>query len=168
MKIFLTGGTGLIGVRLIRKLRQRGDEVAVLSRRPDAWTRVGTDCKVIPGDPTRAGAWQDELASCDAVINLAGRNLFDKRWNEAFKAEILSSRVESTNHVVEALKKSPTRTDGSPKVLVSASAVGYYGPHGDEELTEDSPPGSDTMAQVCVVWEAAARQAESAGVRVAL
>jgi uncharacterized protein (TIGR01777 family) len=168
MKVFLTGGTGLIGVRLIRKLRQRGDEVVVLSRRPDAWTRVGPDCTIIPGDPTKADAWQDALAGCDAVVHLAGRNLFDQRWDDAFKAEILSSRVESTNHVVEALAKSPTRADGSPKVLVSASAVGYYGPHGNEELTEDSPPGDDTMAKVCVAWEAAARQAEAAGVRVAL
>src|SRR5437764_9557169 len=168
MKVFLTGGTGLIGVRLIRKLRQRGDEVVVLSRRPDAWTRVGPDGTIAPGDPTQAGAWQDSLAGCDAVVHLAGRNLFDRRWDDAFKAEILSSRVESTNHVVEALKKSPTRADGSPKALVSASAVGYYGPHGDEELTEDSLPGDDTMAKVCVAWEGAARPAESAGVRVAL
>src|SRR3954470_17666768 len=89
MKVFLTGGTGLIGVRLIRQLRQRGDQVLLLSRRPDAWQRVGPDCAIIPGDPTQAGAWQDDLAGCDAVINLAGRNLFDQRWSDAFKAEIL-------------------------------------------------------------------------------
>jgi uncharacterized protein (TIGR01777 family) len=158
----------LIGVRLIRQLRQRGDEVMVLSRRSDAWLRVGHDCKVIVGDPAKPGAWQDDAARSDAVVNLAGRNIFDKRWSDTFKAEVLSSRVESTKHVVEALKKNPTRIDGSPKVLVNASAVGYYGPHGDEELTEDSPPGDDTMAKVCVAWEEAARQAESAGVRVAL
>src|SRR4051794_25130427 len=102
MKVFLTGGTGLIGVRLIRNLRRRGDEVVVLSRRLDAWRRVGPDCTIIPGDPTQAGPWQDEVAGCDAVVNLAGRNLFDQRWDDAFKAEILSSRIESTKHVVEA------------------------------------------------------------------
>src|SRR5947209_12811778 len=105
MKVFLTGGTGLIGVRVIRHLRKRGDEVVLLSRRPDAWRRVGPDCTILVGDPVQPGPWQDQLAGCDAVINLAGRNLFDKRWNDAFKAEILSSRVESTKHVVEALTK---------------------------------------------------------------
>jgi len=168
MRVFLTGGTGMIGVRLVRRLRQRGDEVVALSRRADAWTRVGQDCRVIVGDPTRAGAWQDDAAGCDAVINLAGLNIFQKRWNDAVKAELLSSRVESTHRVVEALAKSPTRRDGSPKPLVNASAVGYYGPHGDEELTEDSPPGDDTLARVCVEWEAAARGAEASGARVTM
>jgi hypothetical protein len=168
MRIFLTGGTGMIGVRLIRKLRERGDEVVVLSRRPDAWTRVGQDCRVIVGDPTQAGAWQDDAAGCDAVVNLAGLNIFEKRWSDAVKAELLASRVESAHRVVEALAKSPRRADGSPKVLVNASAIGYYGPHGDEELTEDSPPGDDTLARICVEWEAAARPAEGSGVRVAL
>jgi uncharacterized protein (TIGR01777 family) len=168
MRVFITGGTGLIGVRLVRALRQRGDEVVVLSRQADAWQRVGPDVQTVAGDPTEAGPWQDRLAECDAVVNLAGAGIFDKRWNEAYKATIRDSRVRSTENVVAALAKQPARADGSPKVLVSGSAIGYYGPHGDEELTEDSPPGNDFMARVCVDWEAAARQAESAGVRVAL
>jgi uncharacterized protein (TIGR01777 family) len=168
MRVFITGGTGLIGVRLIRALRNRGDEVVVLSRRPDAWQRVGQDVQVIIGDPTQPGPWQERLAECDAVVNLAGAGIFDHRWNEAYKAAIRDSRVRATENVAAALAKQPTRADGSPKVLVNGSAVGYYGPHGDEELTEDSPPGADFLAGVCVAWEAAARAAEPAGVRVAL
>jgi uncharacterized protein (TIGR01777 family) len=168
MRVFVTGGTGLIGVRLVRALRQRGDEVVVLSRRPDAWQRVGPDVATVAGDATAPGPWQDRLAECDAVINLAGAGIFDRRWDEAYKATIRDSRVRSTESVAAALAKQPSRADGTPKVLVNGSAIGYYGPHGDEELTEDSPPGGDFMAQVCVAWEAAARAAEPAGVRVAV
>jgi uncharacterized protein (TIGR01777 family) len=164
----VTGGTGLIGVRLIRALRYRGDEVVALSRRPDAWQRVGQDVQVIIGDPTQPGPWQERLAECDAVVNLAGAGIFDHRWNEAYKAAIRVSRVRATENVAAALAKQPTQADGSPKVLVNGSAVGYYGPHGDEELTEGSPPGTDFLAGVCVAWEAAARAAEPTGVRVAL
>jgi hypothetical protein len=123
---------------------------------------------VVVGDPNEPGPWQDRVAECDAVINLAGAGIFDKRWDEAYKATLRDSRWRSTANVVAALAKQPTRADGTPKVLVSGSAVGYYGPHGDEELTEDSPPGDDFMARICVEWESAARAAEPAGVRVAL
>ena len=167
MRVFVTGGTGLIGVRLVRRLRQRGDEVVVLSRRPDAWQRAGPDVATVAGDATQPGPWQDRPAECDAAVNLAGAGIFDRRWTAAYKAVLRDSRVRSTENVVAALAKQPARADGSPKVLVNGSAVGYYGPHGDEELTEGSPPGDDFLAQLCVEWEAAARQAEPAGVRVA-
>jgi uncharacterized protein (TIGR01777 family) len=166
MRIFLTGGTGLIGVRLVRALRKRGDDVVVLSRRADAWQRVGMDVEIVLGDPTVPGPWQDQVAPCDAVVNLAGAGLFDKRWNAAYKALIRDTRVRATENVVAALARHPARADGTPKVLVSGSAIGYYGPHGEEELDETSPPGSDFTAQVAVAWEAAAKAA--AGVRVAL
>ncbi len=168
MRVFVTGGTGLIGARLVRALRQRGDGVVVLSRRADAWQRVGPDVTVVVGDPTAAGDWQDQAAGCDAVVNLAGAGIFDKRWTAGYKAAVRDSRLRATGNVAAALSRQPVRADGSPKVLVSGSAIGYYGPHGDEELDESSPPGDDFMAQVCVAWESAARAAESAGVRVAL
>ena len=168
MRVFVTGGTGLIGARLVRALRGRGDDVVVLSRRSDAWQRVGPDVAVVVGDPTAAGDWQDQVAGCDAVVNLAGAGLFDRRWNAAYKATIHDSRVRATEHVAAALAKQPARADGSPKVLVNGSAIGYYGPHGDEELDESSPPGDDLMAHVCVDWEAATQPAKVAGVRVAL
>jgi uncharacterized protein (TIGR01777 family) len=166
MRIFLTGGTGLVGVRLVRALRKRGDDVVVLSRRADAWQRVGLDVEIITGDPTEPGPWQDQVTACDAVVNLAGAGLFDKRWNPAYKALVRDTRVRATENVVAALARQPGRSDGTPKVLVSGSAIGYYGPHGDEELDEASPPGNDFLSQACVAWEAAANTA--AGVRVAL
>jgi uncharacterized protein (TIGR01777 family) len=168
MRIFVTGGTGLIGPRLIRQLRKRGDEVVLLSRQPDAWEHVGQDVIVVKGDPTQPGEWQDKLAECDGVVNLAGANIFAKRWNAEFKQTLRDSRLMSTKNVVDALAKSSKRADGTAKPLINASAIGYYGPHADEEITEDSPPGNDFMARLCVDWEAAARTAESAGVRVTM
>lgn len=167
MHVFITGGTGLVGPRLIRQLRKRGDAVTVLSRQADAWQRVGQDCAIVVGDPTVAGDWQDKAAECDAVINLAGENIFAKRWNSAFKQQIRDSRVKATDNVVAALAKNPKRADGSPKVLVNASAIGYYGPRGGEEIDESSPPGTDVMARVCQDWEKAAESAEQAGARAA-
>ena len=168
MRVFVTGGTGLIGARLIRQLKRRGDEVVVLSRQADAWERVGQDVTIVIGDPTQPGDWQDKLAECDAVVHLAGANIFAKRWNAEVKQSVRTSRAVGTKNVAAAIAKSPTRADGTAKTLVSASAIGYYGPHGDEVITEDSPPGNDFMAGVCIEWEAAARAAESSGVRVAL
>src|SRR5262249_32457175 len=107
-------------------------------------------------------------ADCDAVIHLAGENIFGRRWSADFKALLFDSRVKSTDQVVKALAKNPRTADGRAKTLVNASAIGYYGPRGDEELTEDSPPGHDFMAHICVEWERAARAAERLGVRVAM
>jgi uncharacterized protein (TIGR01777 family) len=169
MRVFLTGGTGLVGSRLIKRLRERRHEVMLLTRRSDAArTLFGPALSVVAGDPTVPGAWMDTAGAADAVVNLAGESIFSRRWNPAFIEVIRGSRVKSTENVVRALAKSPRTASGSPKVLVNASAIGYYGPHGDEELTEDSPPGNDVMARVCVDWENAAKLAEPAGVRVAM
>src|SRR5205823_1090102 len=105
------------------------------------------------------------IGDCDGVIHLAGEGIFNRRWNAAFKQLLVDSRVKSTNHVAEALKRQPKRADGSAKVLVNASAIGIYGPRGDEEITEETPPASDYLANLCVEWEKAARSVESAGVR---
>jgi uncharacterized protein (TIGR01777 family) len=169
MRIFITGGTGLVGTRLVPALVRRGDRPVVLTRRLAAAQQLfGTDCDMIEGDPMQAGAWQEAVDTCDAVINLAGENIFARRWNAPFKDRLLQSRVQATTHVVTALKGKPKRADGSPKVLVNASAIGYYGPHGDEELTEQSPPGNDFMAGICVEWEKAAQPVQGAGVRLVL
>jgi uncharacterized protein (TIGR01777 family) len=109
------------------------------------------------------GGWDSALDGCDAVINLAGHNLFAERWNAAVKGRIRDSRVYGTENVVAAIAKARSR----PRVLVQASAIGYYGPRGDEELTEASPSGSDFMAVVCREWEEASQPAEALGVRVA-
>jgi uncharacterized protein (TIGR01777 family) len=164
MWVFVTGGTGMVGVRLIRALRARGDDVVVLSRRPDAYKTCGTDCHFVTGEPTRPGPWQSRVAECDAVVHLAGANVLARRWTDAYKAELHDSRVHSADCVVEALAAGGDR----PKVLVCASAVGYYGPRGDEPLTEGAPAGGDFLARLCVDWELAAKPAEDLGARVVL
>jgi uncharacterized protein (TIGR01777 family) len=169
MRVFVAGGTGMIGTRLIRRLRERQHDIVLLTRRPEAArTMFGDWAAIVAGDPTAPGPWQDAVADCDAVINLTGEGVFNKRWNDEFKKLLRDSRVLSTDNVVQALARRPTRGDGTPKVLVNASAVGYYGPHGDEEITEESPPGTDFLSRLCVEWEAAARKAEANGVRVAI
>lgn len=168
MKVFVTGGTGLIGSKLVRRLRERNDQVVLLTRRPDAARAAAAGCEVVVGDPTREGPWMDAAAGCDAVVNLAGENLFAKRWTDDFKKLLRDSRVRSTQNVVQALATNPHRPFGAPRILVNASAVGVYGPHGDEVLDESSPPGTDFLARTCTDWEQAAGAAEPSGVRVAL
>jgi uncharacterized protein (TIGR01777 family) len=169
MRVFVTGGTGLIGTRLVKQLLGRGDQVVLLTRRYGfARQRFGTACNLVEGDPMHAGEWVNAVADCDAVVNLAGENIFNRRWWAKFKALMADSRIQSTRNVVEALTRQPRRADGQFKVLVNASAIGYYGPHGNEDLTEDSPPGADFLARLCVDWEKTALAVQAAGVRCAL
>ncbi len=168
MHIFVTGGTGLLGQRLVPALLKRGDTVTVLSRRPQARPVVVLDqLRTIQGDPTEAGPWQEELVHADAVVHLAGENINTRRWNAEFKERIRASRVNSTALIAETLAKLPPLPDGTQRVFVSGSAVGIYGANtGEQLLTEDSPPGTDFLAQVGVAWEAAAEPARQAGLRV--
>jgi uncharacterized protein len=169
MRVFVTGGTGLVGRRLVKRLLDRDDQAVILTRRAGhARALFGSNAQIVEGDPMRNGAWMDAVGACDGVIHLAGENVFGRRWNADFKKLLYDSRILSTQFVVEALRRKPQRADGRQKVLVNASAIGFYGPHGDEELTEDSPPGSDFLANLCVEWEKAVRAAESAGVHVAM
>src|SRR5262245_16844443 len=108
MRVFVTGGTGLVGSRLVRRLVGRGDEVVLLTRREAAAReRFGSTCTLVVGNPNVAGPWQDAVESCDAVVHLAGRNIFDRRWRAAFKQELVDSRVKGTQQVVAALKRRP-------------------------------------------------------------
>ncbi|MBY0526870.1 MAG: TIGR01777 family oxidoreductase [Gemmataceae bacterium] len=169
MRVFVTGGTGLVGRRLVRRLQEKKHDPVVLTRSAaSAREKFGDGCTVVEGDPMQAGAWMDEINTCDAIIHLAGENVFAKRWDEAFKTLLRESRIKSTEHIVQALAKKPMTDAGQPKVLVNASAIGFYGPHGDEELNEDAPPGNDFLSQLCVAWEQAAKAAEVQGIRVAI
>lgn len=169
MRVFVTGGTGLIGRRLVGRLLERKDQVTVLTRRfAEARQQLGTEVDLVEGNPAQAGDWTGAVGGCDAVVHLAGENVFARRWNEAFKKVLHDSRVVSTQNVVQALARKPKADDGRPKVLVNASAIGYYGPRGDEELAEDAPPGDDFLARLCIDWEKAARGAEPLGVRLAI
>jgi uncharacterized protein (TIGR01777 family) len=169
MRIFVTGGTGLVGGRLIPRLRERGDEIIVVTRHfAHARQVLGPDIQLVEGDPGYPGDWMQAIDDCDAVINLAGENLFSRRWSAAFKTVMYDSRINSTRHVVEALKRVPRRSDEQPKVLIHASAIGLYGAHGDEELTENAPVGPDFLAQLCLDWEKMANTVATAGVRLAI
>ncbi len=165
MRVFLTGGTGLIGRSLVRRLLDRGDQPVILTRRADQ-ARLKPSLKgveVVQGDPTAPGPWDAALDGCDAVINLVGHNLFAERWDAEVKRKIRDSRVFATDNVVSSIARASSR----PKVLVQASAIGFYGPHADEELTEEAPAGDDFLARICREWEDAARPAESLGLRLA-
>lgn len=160
MDVFVTGATGLIGRALCEALVRRGDAVTALSRSPDAARRLPAGVRAVTGDPTVAGPWQDALARADACVNLAGEPL-DARWNAERKRRFHASRVDATRNVATVLRA------GGPAVLVSASAVGFYGDRGDEVLDEDSAPGDDFLAGLCRDWEAAAAPA-AARARVVL
>ncbi len=156
MRVCLTGGTGFIGSHLVRSLIARGDRCVVVSRSGrNRWDDPSV--RVIRGDPTEAGAWQQEAATSDVVVNLAGARIVDPphRWTAARKALLRASRVDTTKHVVEAVCGA-----ASPPHLVSASAIGYYGPRGDDIVTEDDPPGTDFLATLAAEWERTASAAE--------
>jgi uncharacterized protein len=169
MRVFLTGATGLVGSHLVKRLLGRGDEAVILTRRPGvARDLFGSSVTAVEGDPAKSGDWLTKAQDCDGIVNLVGENIFARRWNASFKQQLADSRIHSTQNVAQVLSAAPRRKDGSTKVLVNASAIGIYGPRGDEELTEDSPAGSDFLASLCVDWERAARGLESADVRCAL
>lgn len=163
MKVILAGGRGFIGSHLLRHFSSRRHEIVVLSRKPETLAGAAlSGVRAVGWDAVRVGPWAEELANADVVINLAGENIGRGLWTARKKRKIQESRKQATAALVEALMKTPN----PPKVLLNASAVGYYGPTGDEELTEDSPPGHDFLAETCIMWEAEAEKAKQAGARV--
>jgi hypothetical protein len=168
MKYFVTGGSGLIGRRLVQRILGRGDEAVVLTRDRAHCHDVGlggSRIELVKGDGAHLGAWREQVAGAAVVVNLAGEGLFEKRWDDAEKAKIRATRVEMTKNIVAAIGNAPK--DERPGVLVSASAVGYYGPRDDDEpLAESARAGSDFLAGICVEWEEAARMASAYGTRV--
>jgi uncharacterized protein (TIGR01777 family) len=153
MKIFITGGSGLLGSCLIKELISKGHAVAALARgTKNAGTLQNIGATPIEGDATKPGPWLDVVKKCDAVIHLAGANIFAKRWSPAFKEEIRKSRIESTRRIAGAISD----PDAKVRILFSASAVGYYGDDFNSDVDESGKPGKDFLAQVCASWERAA------------
>ena len=163
MKIVLTGATGMIGSLLTERLSKSQHGLVLLSRRPPSEVSVAKK-QWLAWQPGASGDWERAIDGADAVINLAGEPIAGKRWTPKQKEILRSSRVDGTRALVDAIAKAQVK----PKLMISASAVGYYGPHGDEALNEDSKPGDDFLARLCVDWEAQAHKAESLGVRVCL
>lgn len=155
MEVVLAGASGLIGSALAAALRTDGHRVKTLLRRPvsgpdlDSW------------DPAQGLVDPDFLRGADAVVCLAGAGVGDHRWTDAYKQVILSSRVDSVATIASSLAEY-----GGPRVLLAASAVGYYGDTGERAVDEEAPAGDSFLAQVCARWEAAADSARAAGVRV--
>lgn len=163
MRIFLTGATGLIGMPIVQRLRERGDTPVLLTRHAAAARqKFGEGVEVVAGNPLESGLWQQSIDGCQGVINLVGEPVFGKRWNAAQKQRLRDSRVISTQHVVQAIGAAQQK----PQVLVSASAIGYFGNVPEGDLTESSPPGHDVLADVCTAWEQTAQAAEQFGTRV--
>lgn len=161
MKIFITGGTGFVGKGLVQRLTGSGHEVTLLTRSLRETHPHHPKITLIEGDPTRKGDWQKTVRGHEALINLAGASIFS-RWTQDKKRALRESRILTTRNLVETL-------DGSGvKAFFSASAIGYFGFHGDEELIESSPPGTDFLAQLAADWEKEALKGEEHGVRVVL
>lgn len=156
----MTGGTGFIGRHLSKSLSENGHQVIILSRHPAEHESQGNKISVEqwPKDP---GKRMNEI---DAVINLAGENLFGQRWTASVKKKILESRVQTTRAIVEGIGAA----DNPPNVLLSASAVGYYGSRGRERIHETDAPANDFLAVVCQQWEDGARKAEEYNVRTVI
>jgi uncharacterized protein len=162
MKIVITGATGFLGSILMDELWNQFHSLILLSRKPPAEVGI-TKKEWFAWDPPAVGDWEQSIDGADGIINLAGEPIAGKRWSREQKEKLRSSRIDSTRALVNAIAKAKVK----PKFLLSASAVGYYGPHGDETLTETSAPGRDFLAQLCVDWETEALKAQAHGVRVA-
>jgi uncharacterized protein (TIGR01777 family) len=163
MKIFITGGTGFIGRHLVRRLAEKRHAILVLTRSKKGPEEPDARITYFQGESIKPGPWQEKAKDCDIIINLAGATIFSK-WNKKQKKLILESRVKTTQNIVQAL-----RTRSEKKVtLISASAIGYYGFHKDEELDEKAGPGDDFLASVTRAWETEALKAQEKGVRVVI
>lgn len=163
MKVAIAGGTGFVGSRLVERLLTEGHQVLILTRNP-AYVKPAPNVEVVAYNPQESGAWQQSISGCDAVVNLAGEPIAEKRWTPEHKQEIINSRKIGTQKIVEAISKANPK----PSVLVSASAIGYYGTSETATFEESSPSGNDFLAQVCQEWEAEAQKVKDTGTRLVI
>ncbi len=168
MKIAITGATGLVGSRLVAKLNQEGHQILVLTRNLNKAQKVFpasaySQLEIVQYTPQESGEWQKSISGCDGIVNLAGEPIAE-RWSPQQKQAIMSSRQIGTRKLVEAI----ATAEQKPQVLVSGSAIGYYGTSETAAFVEDSPAGNDFLAQVCQNWEAEAQKVTELEVRLVI
>jgi uncharacterized protein len=163
MRLVIAGGTGFIGSALRARLREKDHLLAILTR-SESPKASATNEKWIAWDPFSGKAPIEAVDGTDGIINLAGEPIAGKRWTASQKEKIRSSRIATTRALVDAVAGAKVK----PRFLINGSAVGYYGPRGDEMVTEETRPGNDFLARLCVEWETEAKKIESHGVRAVL
>jgi len=165
MRIILAGCTGFIGSRLVERLVHEEYHVVLLTRNPKKVSFTKSSfLEVVAWDGRTQGDWSSRVNGADAVINLSGESVAAKRWTSSQKVKLTSSRIESTQALVEAIKQAAKK----PQVLINASASGYYGSVDEALVTEEHPKGAGFLSDLCLKWERTARQAETVGCRVCL
>ena len=169
MKIAITGATGFVGSRLVERLQAEGHQVLVLTRTASSAAQkfpksAFPNLEIVAYTPTKSGPWQQAIAGCEGVVNLAGESIAEARWTPQRQQEILNSRQLGTQKIVEAI----AQANPKPSVLVSASAIGYYGTSETATFAESSSPGNDFLAQVCQAWEAEAQKVKTSGTRLVI
>jgi uncharacterized protein len=163
MRVIITGGFRLTGRRLALDLLQEGHEIVLLTTTLDKDQKDSpTGARLVQWDGKTANGWWQEAEGADAIVNLAGENIFTGRWTEKRKKRILESRVNAGKAVVEAVE----RVDRKPSVVIQSSGINYYGPKsGEKQVIEKTPPGKDFLANVCIEWEMSTVGVEKYGVR---
>lgn len=169
MIVAITGATGFVGQRLVKRLCQDGHSVKVLTRNGDRARRVFPSSafpsvEIVEYTPTESGDWQSAISGCDGVVNLAGAPIAEERWTPKYKQAIMNSRKLGTEKIVEAIAKAEVK----PSVLVNSSAIGYYGTSETATFDETSPSGNDFLAQVCKAWESEAQKVKDLGTRLVI
>ncbi|MDZ8053550.1 MAG: TIGR01777 family oxidoreductase [Aulosira sp. ZfuVER01] len=169
MKVAIAGATGFVGSRLVERLHKEGNNVLVLTRNTALAqkafpSQAFPNVEIVAYQPTTSGSWQDAIAGCDGVVNLAGEPIAEERWTPEHKQKILNSRKLGTQKIVEAI----VQANPKPKVLVNASAIGYYGTSETATFDETSQSGNDFLAEVCQAWEAEANKVKDASVRLVI